>query len=145
MLDDVERGAFLVQPARKHALPGSVGLGNVQLDESPGQFLILPRRGRVAGTQADNRVAYADRLARLQCQVADNAVALVEQPKHRDALAHRRDARHPLDRLWHVDRHGRGALHRLLASVGAAVAACCRRRQCKQEQGADQDYSGFHA
>jgi len=79
VLDDVERRRFLVDPAREYPPPAAVGLLHVQLDERPGQPLILPRRTGFAGAQADDRVLDLERLARLQGQIADDAVALVEK------------------------------------------------------------------
>ena len=67
MLDDVQGRAFLVQPARKYPLTGSVGLGDIKLDKCPGEPLILPWSRRIAGTQADDRIAHADRLTWFQC------------------------------------------------------------------------------
>jgi hypothetical protein len=128
MLDDVERRAFLVQPARKHALPRAAWLLYVELDEGTGEPLILPRRGRVARAQADHRVAEANRLAGFQRDVADDAVALVEQPEHRDPLGHRRDPRDRLDRARRVDRHRIGAIGRLAGVTRAAIAACEREQ-----------------
>ena len=90
MLDDVERRAFLVHPARKYTFPIGVGAADIELDEGAGQPLGLPRRGRVAGAEANQRILGADRLARLQGKIANDPVALVEQGDHRDALSHRR-------------------------------------------------------
>ncbi len=81
MLDDVERRAFLVQPARKDPLPVAIGPAHVELDEGAGQPLGFPRRGGVAGAKPDQRVLGADRLARLEREIADDAVALVEQAR----------------------------------------------------------------
>ena len=145
MLDDVERRAFLVQPARKHPLPGPAGLFDVKLDEGPGEALIFPRCGRIAGAQAHHRIAEADRLARLHGDVADDPVALVEQPEHRHALAHRRHPGERLDRLRHVDRHGIGAIDGLLGVTRKLVAARAKRDQRQQDKAAEQNYSGFHA
>ncbi len=93
MLDDVERRAFLVQPARKHPVPALVGALDVELDEGAGQSLDLPRSGRIAGAQAHRDVLYPNRLAGLQREIADDPVALVEQRDHRHPLGHRRHAR----------------------------------------------------
>jgi len=92
MLDDVERRRFLVHPARKDPLPAAIGLLHVQLDKRSRQPLIFPRRAGFAGAQADDRVLDLQGLARLQGQVADDAVALVEKAQHRDSLGHRRHA-----------------------------------------------------
>jgi hypothetical protein len=64
---------------------------NVKLDEGAGQLLLFPRCGLLARAKADDRVLPAHRLARPQGDVLDDAVTLVEDSKHRDALRHRRD------------------------------------------------------
>ena len=146
MLDDVERRAFLVQPARKDAVPASPGLFDVELDEGTGQALILPRSGGVAGAQSDHRVAKADRLAGPQPDIADDAIALVEQPEHRDALRHRGHPRHRFDRLRRIDHHRIGAVGGLTGVGRLTIAARAEREhQCQGYQAAGQDYSGFHA
>ena len=91
VLDDVERGRFLVEPAREDA-PELLGrrFAHVELDEGAGQLLHLTGRARLAGAQADDDVAEPDRLARPDGELAHLAVAFVEQPQHGDALGHRR-------------------------------------------------------
>ena len=86
VLDHVERRQFLVNPARKDAVPALVGLLDVELDERAGQLLFLPRRGRLARAKAHDRVLPPHRLAGLERDVLDDAVALVEDPEHGDAL-----------------------------------------------------------
>jgi hypothetical protein len=66
---------------------------HVDLHEGAGQLLRFPRSAGFAGTQANDDVLHPDCLPRLQRQVPDNAVALVEQANHRDPLRHRRHAR----------------------------------------------------
>jgi len=90
VLDQVERGRFLVQPAREHSFPAAVGPLDVELNEGSGQLLALPRGSRLAGAQAHDRVAHAHRLAGLEPQVADDAVAFVEQAEDGDPVGHRR-------------------------------------------------------
>jgi hypothetical protein len=92
VLDDVERRRFLVQPARENPAPALVGLLHVDLDERSGELLLLPRRRRLARPKPDDHVLPADRLARVQCDRLNDAVALVEHAQHRDPLRHRRDA-----------------------------------------------------
>jgi hypothetical protein len=86
-------------------LEAPLGIAHVELDEGAGQLLHLPRRAGLAGAQPDHHVADPNRLPGLELEVARDAVALVEQPKHRDALRHRsgagRDRGH---RLRNVDR-----------------------------------------
>jgi hypothetical protein len=149
MLDDVERGSLLVEPAREHSLPAALRIADVELDEGPGQRLHLPGRGRLAGAQPDDRVPDPDRLAGLEGDRPRNAVALVEQPDDGHPLRHRsgprRDGGHGLrdvdgprlpDRL--------GVARRLL--LGAPVAAGERGR--KDEDGAELEphaWSGVQA
>ena len=128
MLDDVERRAFLVQPARKHPIPFAVGLQIVELDEGAGQPFGLPRRGRIAGAQADRNVLDPDRVARLQGEIADDAVALVEQGDDRDALGHRGDA-------GGVDPRRRFSGDNLVIDRGLLGSAIARReRQANRGQ-----------
>jgi hypothetical protein len=63
----------------------------VDLNEGAGQFLRFPRRSCLAGAQAYDDILPAHRLARTQADVLDDAVALIENPEHRDALRHRRN------------------------------------------------------
>lgn len=93
MLDHVERRRFLVDPAREDPAPARIRLLHVDLDERPGQLLILPRGGGLARPQAHDEVVPARRLAGLQPDVADDPVALVEKAEDRDTVRHWRDAR----------------------------------------------------
>ncbi|AHE53071.1 hypothetical protein NX02_06705 [Sphingomonas sanxanigenens DSM 19645 = NX02] len=83
---------------------------DVELDEGAGQLLGLPRRGLLARAQADHRIADPHCLARLELDLARQAVALVEEADHRLALRHRRRLRRPgiagLRRFLDLD-HGR--------------------------------------
>jgi hypothetical protein len=144
MFDDVERRALLVQPAREHAFPAPPGLLDVKLHEGAGETLILPRRGRVAGPQANHGVAETDRLAGPEGDVADDPVALVEQSEHGDALGHRSHAGDRLDRLRRVDGHRIGAIGGL-ARIARAAAARKRGQQDQWCEAPGQDYSGFQA
>ena len=134
MLDDVERRRFLVQPAREDPAPDIVRLPDVYLDEGAGQRFRIPRRTRFAGAQADDRVLVANRLPRPQGQVADDAIALVEQADDGDPLGHRS---HALlagdDRPRHVD----GDRLAFLRLVGAVAAG-------EQGQGEQGGRSGAH-
>jgi hypothetical protein len=105
VLDDVEPRRFLVEPAREDPAENlRARIADVDLDEGAGQLLHFPGRGRLAGAKPHDDVAGADRLARVQREFAHLAVALVEQPQHRDALGHRRGAGRQLgDGLRHVD------------------------------------------
>jgi hypothetical protein len=110
VLDDVERRRFLVEPAGEHPLPALVGLLHVDLDEGAGQLFLLPRRGRFAGAQADDHVLPPRRLARVESDVLDDSVALVEDAEHRHPLCHRRDAPLAISRRSDLPRTGRGGI-----------------------------------
>jgi hypothetical protein len=114
---------------------------NVELHERSGQLLGLPRRRRLAGAEPHDGVFHADGLARLQREIADDSVALVEQAENRDALGHRSDAGfiHLRRRRTDGDRIAFfGNLLVLLAAAGSQD----RRRQ--QESGASRPQSGVH-
>jgi hypothetical protein len=89
MLDDVERRRFLVEPAGKDALPLPVRALGVELDEGAGQLLFFPWGRCLARAETDDHVLPAGRLPRVQRHILDDAVALVEDSEHRDALRHR--------------------------------------------------------
>jgi len=137
VLDDVERRRFPVEPAREDP-PELIAArrSHVELDEGPGQLLHLPGRGRLAGPQADDDVAEADRLAGPEAELAHLAVALVEEPQHGDALGHRRGARRePGHGLRDIDRVGL-RLGGILAVplLGAARSAGGQGEQSRQRQ-----------
>jgi len=90
MLDDVQRGRFLVEPTGEDAVPAPVGLLHVELDKGAGQLFGFPRSGGLACTQANDHVLPADRLAGMKRDVLDDPVALVEDSKDGDALRHGR-------------------------------------------------------
>jgi hypothetical protein len=92
VLDDVERRRFLVKPARENPLPSLVRPLNVDLDECASQLFFFPRRSRLASAEPNDHVFPADRLAGVERNVLDDAVTLVEDSEHRDALRHGRDA-----------------------------------------------------
>ena len=118
MLDDVERRRFLVQPAGKDPLRAAVGALHIDLHERAGQFLFLPRRGRLARAQVNHHVLPPRRLAGPQGDIPDDAVALVEHPEHRDALGHRRDPG-----LILVGARGPAARGRRILVLSAAAAS----------------------
>jgi hypothetical protein len=121
VLDDVERRRFLVQPAGEGAVELPARVADVELDERAGQLLRLPRRGGLAGAQADDDVADPDRLARLQGQLLRNTVALVEQAENGDPLRHRRRPRRfGRHGLRNIDGPRLGG--RLVVALGAAAA-----------------------
>ncbi len=100
MLHDVQFGPFAEQPAGKATLPFAITFEREELDERAGICGHFPSRGLFAGTQAHHGTANADGFARLHFKVTHNAVALVQQADHGDALGHRRGAfEAPLDIL----------------------------------------------
>jgi len=123
-------------------LPAPVGAEHVQLDEGSGQRLQLPRRGGLAGPQANDGVLDPHRLAGPQRDVADDPVALVEQAEDGDPLLHRGDPGHGAGAL----RSGRRCrtarrLPRLLDPVAAADG---KRRDDTQSQDCPHAQSGVH-
>jgi hypothetical protein len=110
-------------------------LAHVDLDERPGELLHLVGRGRLAGTQPHDDVAVADRMAGPHGELVHLPVALVEQPKHRDPLGHRRRTGGQLgDGLRHVD--GGDVLRVVLVlKLGAARRASGERQQAGQRAG----------
>jgi hypothetical protein len=69
-------------------VPAIVRLPNVELNEGARQLFQLPRRGRLAGAQPDDHVLHSDGLTGLEHYVADNAVTLVQEAEHGDAIGH---------------------------------------------------------
>ena len=69
-------------------MPALVGALNVELYECARQLFIFPRRGRLAGPQSHDGVVHADRLPRLQSQIANDAVALVQEAQNSNSVAH---------------------------------------------------------
>ncbi|KMS58705.1 hypothetical protein V473_02890 [Sphingobium cupriresistens LL01] len=126
MLHDIAVGPFAEQPAGKSASPLAIGAtAHVQLDESAGFLHIFPWRAGFARLQPHDRIAHAQRFARLHGEVAGQAVALVEQADDGVALRHRRGAGQraaggrPDRRSFDLDRSGlvtRG--HVILAARG---------------------------
>jgi hypothetical protein len=151
VLDDIERRAFLVEPAREDAPILAIGATHVELHEGAGQLLDLPGRGRLAGAQPHDRVTDPDRLAGAQGEVPGLAVALVEEAEHGNPLRHRRGAGGKLGHgLGHVDRlvlDLRLALPvRIVRAPGRAGGKRERRRKAQHDEGcAHRDQSGVQA
>jgi len=112
VLDNVQRRPFLVEPARKDPLPALVELRDIELHKGAGIMFLLPGRGLLAGAQADDHIADPRRLAGLERDIAGDAVALVEQAEHRDALRHRGCTLRRIDAGRQINRDdiGRGRL-----------------------------------
>jgi hypothetical protein len=149
MLDDVERRSLLVEPAREDALPATLRVAHVELDEGAGQSLHFPRRRGLAGAKPDDRIPHPDRLAGLERDRARDAVALVQEAEHRHPLRHRsRAGRDGGDGLRNID--GPRLADRLPIDVflllGAPVAA--DERAESEEKGAGPEphaWSGVQA
>jgi hypothetical protein len=91
VLHDIAFGPVLEQPAGKDASPVfRAVIEHDQLDEGTGFLRAFPLCGAFAGAQADHRATDADALSGFQRDIADEAVALVEQAEHCLALFHRR-------------------------------------------------------
>lgn len=117
-------------------MEGTLRIGDIELDEGAGQLLDFPRRRRLAGAQADDDVARADCLTRLQREILLDAVALVEQADHGDALGHRsRAGRLAGHRLRDVHRLRLGARLGVALPLGRAfgIAGGERRKRGKHQ------------
>jgi hypothetical protein len=133
MLDDVERRRFLEQPAREDPLPAPVGKLDVELYERARQGFALPRSGRLARAQPHHDVLDPHRLARPQRNVADDAVALVEQAQDCHPLSHGRDA--SLVACRRPRLRNRPLALRLPLGLAIAVAARGTKPQRDEENG----------
>jgi hypothetical protein len=95
VLNDVERGRFLDQPAREHLTPSerlirTRALFDEHLHERPGLKRLLPRLGSLTTRQLDDDIADPARFAGLHHQILADIVALVEQADCRDPVLERR-------------------------------------------------------
>jgi uncharacterized membrane protein YfbV (UPF0208 family) len=91
VLDDVERGRFLEQPAGKHRAPGELrvsrrALFDKHLHKGPGLGRIFPRQRALAGVYLDHDIAKAARFAAFHHQILAEVVALVQQADGGDAI-----------------------------------------------------------
>jgi hypothetical protein len=116
-------------------VPALVRPLDVELHECARQLLILPGGGRLARAQANDSVVYPDRLARFESQVANDAVALVEETQDRDALRHGGDARLLVRTV--------SPCHSRTIGLLRLIAAPAPRE--KQEQGCAGNGEWFHA
>jgi hypothetical protein len=115
---------------------------NIDLDECAGKPFLFPRRRGFARLEAHRHILYPHGLARLQGQVANDPIALVEQAEDRNSFGHWRDAR----LICRGARHLFG--NRLIFGLVIALAASRGGgQQHKQQRGAGRQhsYSGFHA
>ena len=112
-------------------MPGLVRTLDVQLDESAGEFLILPRRRGFTGTKPDDRIVDTDRLPGLEPKIADDPVSLVQEAEDRNPLRHGGNAR-PLSGAGIGRRNPRavGLLLRLIPTP-----APCKQQECCARNG----------
>ncbi|MBB6125074.1 hypothetical protein FHS92_002831 [Sphingobium subterraneum] len=139
MLNDVAVGTVFEHPAGKDAPPFVVGVAaHIELHESAGVLKIFPRCGLLAGTQADNGVADAQRLTRLHLEIAGDAVAFVEQADDGDAFLHwrsgQRGGSHGADRgIVRSFRHRTGPV--CVGHILRIRAAAGRQQEREQQEG----------
>jgi hypothetical protein len=116
-----------------------IGLLHVNLHKGARQLLLLPWRRRFTGAQPNDHVLPSRRLAGMQRDILNDAVALVEDAEHGHALCHWSDAA-----LTMSSRGGlpRGGCRRIPLLGGPA--ACCERQDNQQRCGvALHAYSGI--
>jgi hypothetical protein len=134
MLDHIERGRFLIEPAGEDPLELILRVANVHLHEGARQLLDLPGSRGFACAKANDHVVHPDRLPWLQRQVPRNAVALVKEAEHRHPLGHRRGAgRRFSDRLRNVDRLRLRLSVRRRLPLGHSAVARAKKRQSSKE------------
>jgi hypothetical protein len=157
VFDDIGRRIFLEQPARENRTPAFCirRAGRPFVDEQLHERALVgvsfPRRGFLAGAQADDDFAEADGFARFQLDIAGLAVALVQEAEHSNAFRHRRTDLFSLGRYnFVIGRLGLARLFRRKFGFVAAtqhVASTQRRQKWQQQQAARQLHaaSGLHA
>jgi hypothetical protein len=136
VLDHIEAGRFAEQPAGEHAaVLFGAALADIDLHEGAGFLRQLPRRGALAGRQADDHRADRARLAGLQQNVFGDIVALVEQPDRRHPLRHRGRALR-IDLARHGSRRsgGAGIVERDALGLGFAGAIAGGKAQGAQRE-----------
>jgi len=145
VLDDVERGRILEQPAREDLVPSQLlgraaALFDEGLDEGALLLRLLPGKRLLASGDLDDEVADPACLARLHHQVLREVVALVEHAERDDAVLVRRTDLLPLGslrrpRLHPGDRIGNaGVLH---FRRRLSLAASCKERQDERRRKSD--------
>ena len=115
---------------------------NFQLQKSPGQLFVFPRRGRLTGTKPNDGITDLDGLARLQGQVPDDSVALVQQADNSNPVGH---GRNPC-LLTRRKRRLLGAA-RLTRLLLILLPAAAEQQPCKSDARSEgaHFYSGFQA
>jgi hypothetical protein len=116
-----------------------IGLQDVNLDKGARQPLLLPWRRRFTGAQPNDHVLPPRRLAGMQRDILNDAIALVEDAEHGHALCHWSDAALTVSSRGGLPRGG----CRCIPLLGAP-AACGKRQDNQQRCGvALHAYSGI--
>jgi hypothetical protein len=142
------------QPAGEHSSPLIFGMvEHQQLDKGPGFLRAFPLGGAFAGAQPHDRPTDPDAFARFQRDIADQAIALVQQAEDSNPFRHRRYASERIlfarrrtlrTRCWLIIF---GRRRRRLSLIGAAPASCQQQQRRTGQQGRSPDHapSGVHA
>jgi hypothetical protein len=141
MLDDVEAGRVLEQPAGEDPAPFgsriSIGpLKHEDLREGPGLRRVFPRGRAFASRQPEHDVADAARLAGFHLDLARDVVALVEQAERRHPVGHwGADAARRLHRRRSLTRQVLGHFGALGLGLGRfARTAGEQQRGCRSRE-----------
>jgi hypothetical protein len=111
---------------------------HVELHEGTGFGDFFPRRGLLAGAQADDGIVDPKGLARLHLERARDAVAFVENADFSDTLCHWRTGQTPITRRDRVAGHFlRGARIRIIAGCLARSAS----RESQQRRSDESDHN----
>jgi hypothetical protein len=109
---------------------------HVELHEGTGFRGFFPRRGLLAGAQADDGIVDPKGLTRLHLERARNAVTFVENADFSDALRHRRTGQTA------IARRDRIAGHFLRVARVGVIAWCLARSASRESQQRRSDESG---
>jgi len=150
MLNHVERGCILEQPAGKDFAPGkrAVGIGalfDIDLDEGPGFGRALPRQGPLTGGEPHHDVADPPRFAGFEDNVLGDVVALVEQAQRGDAVFDRGAVFAFHRRHAGLSGNVRRDLGRRRIGLAAAVAGGQQQDQARREAAPHDQASGLQA
>ncbi|GAA4760129.1 hypothetical protein GCM10023306_00930 [Novosphingobium ginsenosidimutans] len=150
MLNHVERGRILEQPAGKDLAPRERALGicpllDIDLNEGAGLGRAFPRQGPLAGCQPDHHIAHPARFARLEHDILGNVVALVEQAERGDAVLDRGAIFALYSGNAGLRRHPFGNVSRRSVGIAAAVAGRQQQDQAGRKQAPHGQASGLHA
>lgn len=150
MLNHVERGRILEQPAGKHLAPSQLAFRigpffDKDLNEGPRFRRTLPGQGPLTGGKPHHDIPDPPRFARFQDNILRDVVALVEQAQRRDAV---------LDRgavfAFHCRRgslRGNGLGNVGCRRIWLSAAAACSKQQgrAKRESPPHDQASGLQA